>query len=173
MLRLRPYKPCDGQAILSFIKDEETFYKWSAGKLGTFPLTVSHLNHRYSEDNFDCEPDNFYPCTAFDETGIVGHLTLRFTDREKQVIRFGLILVDDTKRGKGYGKEMLRLALSYAFDLLKAKKVTLGVFENNPSALACYRSVGFVVAGEAYDTIGNEQWKRLELEFSAPIRFKE
>lgn len=46
--------------------------------------------------------------TAFDESGVVGHLILRFTDEEQQTIRFGFVIVDDAKRGKGYGKEMYR-----------------------------------------------------------------
>ncbi len=38
---------------------------------------------------------------------------------------------------------MLSLAINYIFDYIKIDKITLGVFENNKSAIACYRSVGF------------------------------
>lgn len=60
--------------------------------------------------------------TAFDETGVVGHLIMRFTDEEKKTLRFGFVIVNDTKRGMGYGKEMLKLAIKYAFDILKVEK---------------------------------------------------
>ncbi len=30
MLRLRPYKPCDAEIIVSWQIDEDTFLKWSA-----------------------------------------------------------------------------------------------------------------------------------------------
>lgn len=50
-------------------------------------------------------------------------------------LRLGFVIVDDTKRGKGYGKEMLSLAVKYAFEIFKAEKLTIGVFANNPSAL--------------------------------------
>ena len=105
--------------------------------------------------------------TAFDESGVVGHLILRFTDEEQQTIRFGFVIVDDAKRGKGYGKEMLRLALKYAFEILHVHKVTLGVFENNSPAYYCYISVGFTEIGEEqneYCQIKNEKWKCIELE---------
>ena len=75
--------------------------------------------------------------------------------------------LDDAKRGKGYGKEMLRLALKYAFEILHVHKVTLGVFENNSPAYYCYRSVGFTEIGEEqneYCQIKNEKWKCIELE---------
>ena len=68
---------------------------------------------------------------------------MRFTDKEKAVLRLGFVIVDDSKRGKGYGKEMIRLALKYAFEIMKVEKVTIGVFENNASAYHCYQSVGF------------------------------
>ena len=113
--------------------------------------------------------DNFYPMTAFDETGIVGHLIMRFTDTKKQVLRFGFVIVDDKKRGRGYGKEMLILAQKYAFEILKVKKVTLGVFENNPSAYYCYRAAGFKEVNtetEEYYEIAGEKWRCIEMEVS-------
>ena len=50
------------------------------------------------------------------------------TDEEKKTLRFGFVIVNDTKRGMGYGKEMLKLAIKYDFDILKVEKITLGVF---------------------------------------------
>ena len=58
-------------------------------------------------------------------------------------MRFGFVIVDSSKRGKGYGKGMLELAIRYAFDILKAERITLGVFENNAPAYRCYKAVGF------------------------------
>ena len=64
-------------------------------------------------------------------------------------------------------REMLKLAVRYAFDFLGAEKITIGVFENNPQAYRCYRAVGFrdVTDGpsEVYHVL-DEDWKCLELE---------
>ncbi len=113
------------------------------------------------------ESDSFFPMTAFDESGIVGHLIMRFTDENKNELRFGFIIVDDKKRGMGYGKEMLQLSIEYAFRILKVQKITLGVFENNEQAYHCYKAVGFndvqVKEYEYYHVMG-EDWKCLELE---------
>ncbi len=35
------------------------------------------------------------------------------------------------------------MAVKYAFETLGATKVSLGVFENNPSAIHCYEASGF------------------------------
>ena len=60
------------------------------------------------------EGDNMYPFTAVAEGEIVGHILLRFPSEDKSVIRFGFVIVDDSKRGMGYGKQLLRLAIDYA-----------------------------------------------------------
>lgn len=170
MLRLRPYKPDDAETILKWIKDEDAFRKWSTDRYPHYPITADDMNHKYMDCNGDCmEPDNFYPMTAFDETGIVGHLILRFTDEEKKVLRFGFVIVNDSKRGMGYGKGMLRLALQFAFDIFKADKVTLGVLENNPGAYYCYKAAGFRdVTGEEpeYYILMGKKIKCLELEIT-------
>ena len=59
------------------------------------------------------------------------------------------------------------MGITYAFKILKAKKVTLGVFENNAPAYACYKSLGFrEVPQEEYHTLNynGETWKVIELE---------
>ncbi len=144
MLRLRPYKSCDAKEIVTWCKDEVSFRKWSGNRWESYPLTEAVMNQKYIECNGDCEEeDNFYPMTAFDESGAVGHLIMRFTDEKKTTLRFGFVIVDDAKRGMGYGKEMLQLALKYAFEILKVEKVTLGVFDNNMPAYYCYKAAGF------------------------------
>lgn len=164
MLGLRPYKKCDAEYIVSWIKDEVSFRKWSADRYDKYPISAEDINNYYSScDN----SDSFWEMTAFDESGVVGHLIMRFTDAEKKILRFGFIIVDDSMRGMGYGKEMLQLAAKYAFEILKVQKITLGVFENNPSAYHCYKAVGFkdvaLESPEYYHILG-ENWKYLELE---------
>lgn len=167
-LKLRPYKQQDAEAIVSWIKDERTLRKWSADRYGAYPITAEDINYKYLECNGDCEePDNFYPMTVVDANGPVGHLILRYTDAAKTTIRFGFIIVDDHKRGLGYGKRMLQMAIQYAFDMLKAEKITLGVFENNTGAYHCYKAAGFREAPmeqELFLEILGEKWKLIELE---------
>ena len=171
-LRLRQYKPCDAETIISWIKDEEALLKWSSDRFGSFPITSEDINNKYIGNNGDCiEPDNFYPFTAFDESGAVGHLILRYTDTEKKTIRFGFVIVDDSKRGKGYGKQMLNLAIKYAFEIFGAEKITLGVFDNNSPAYHCYKSVGFIENGEEqFCDFSGERWKIIEMELINDMR---
>lgn len=172
MLSLRPYKKCDAEKIVSWIKDEAAFRKWCADRYEGYPITAEDMNSHY--ENFSYA-DNFFPMTAFDSTGVVGHLIMRFTDEKKKIVRLGFVIVDDKKRGKGYGKALLSLSLQYAFEILQAEKVTLGVFENNKSAYYCYKAVGFqdvVLEKTTYYHVLNEDWKCLELEIYNPNKMK-
>ena len=62
---------------------------------------------------------------------------------------------------------MLQLGLKYAKEIYGAKKVSLGVFENNAPAYYCYKAVGFSDVEldeiEKYSILG-EEWNCLELE---------
>lgn len=156
MLRVRPYKSSDSEIILSWCKDEKSFYQWTAGVLGNYPIKQNEFNFVEKLMSF----------TAFDETGIVGFFTLRNPGESLNELRFGFVIVNPDKRGKGYGKEMLRLGMIFAFDIYGAKKVSLGVFENNFSAYYCYKSVGFeeiiLDKKETYYILG-EEWNCKEL----------
>lgn len=140
MLRLRPFKPQDGEYLMKWFDDEKAFVKWSAGQF-SYPLTRQQIDDyckKWEQDN------NGWPMAALDENGqVVGHLLMRTMDYQNNELFFGFIVVDPTIRGKGYGKEMLSLALEYAFHILKADTVRLRVFANNPGAKACYEAVGF------------------------------
>ena len=106
------------------------------------------------------------PFTAFDESGILGFFTLRKPNESYNELRIGFVIVDPQRRGKGFGKAMLRQGLKFAFELYGADKVSLGVFENNPSAYYCYKAVGFedtVLDSTEVHNIMGEEWKCREM----------
>ena len=109
---------------------------------------------------------HFYPLTAIDKNeNVVGHFIIRFPDPEDlSIVRFGFVIVAPEIRGKGFGQEMLRLGIQYAKNELKAKRVCLGVFENNESARKCYEAVGFTKCSEEKYKIANAIWNCIEME---------
>lgn len=157
MLRLRPFNTEDADKILSWSNDEKAFYKWSAGVLGEYPITKEQFFF----------VNNLMAFTAIDDNEVVGFFTMRKPTESFDELRFGFVVVDPEKRGKGYGKGMLQLGIKYARDIFGAKKVSLGVFENNEPAYYCYKAVGFkdvtLEKTETYSVLG-EIWNCLELE---------
>ncbi len=143
MLRLRPYKKCDASAIITWCKTPHAARLWSADALCEFgwPLAPAHLNQFYErqEDN-----TNVWQMTAIDEEGrAVGHFTMNFKAEDNSV-HLGFVVLDDSMRGKGYGREMMELAARYAFDILGTDMMTLYVFPHNLPACRCYTASGFV-----------------------------
>ncbi|MGB4661672.1 MAG: GNAT family protein [Mobilitalea sp.] len=141
MLRLRPFKICDAKDLLSWVQEERVFSMWCANKF-EYPLTENQI--KAYKEIYDAD-EKGWMLSALNESGkVVGHLLMRNADYEKESIHFGFIIVDPSYRGKGYGKEMVKLALRYAFEILHMKHATLGVYANNEAAHNCYKAVGFV-----------------------------
>ena len=166
MMTLRPFNINDAPTILSWCKDKHAFRLWSADRYKEFPAQPEEMIEQYNGNNM-------YPLTAVVGKEIIGHILLRFPLEDKSVIRFGFVIVDDSKRGKGYGKQMLQLAILKAKQDFGAQKITLGVFDNNPSALHCYESVGFVVTGTDTYVIYGEEWSGKEMELVLTSRNSE
>ena len=156
MLRLRPYKEEDAHAIISWSKDARDFYLWSAGVMGDYPITRKEFKF----------VDSLMAFTALEEEKTAGFFTLRNPEGRMDELRIGFVILAPEYRGCGKGKEMLKLALKYAFELYGAKRVSLGVFENNEPAYYCYKSVGFedviLDEPETYQIL-NEEWKCKEM----------
>lgn len=158
----RAYKKEDAKKILSWIKNEREFRLWSADRYDSYPATPNDINKNYSRSK---EISNFNPMTLEDEGKVIGHLILRNPGNDKEIIRLGFIIVDNSIRGKGYGKILINAAIKYARETLGAKEINLGVFLNNEGALHCYESVGFKIikieknAYQFYD----EQWDCAEM----------
>ena len=112
MLRLRPYNKNDADIILSWSKDKISFYKWSAGVMGKYPISKKKF----------CFVENLMAFTAIEDDEIVGFFTMRRPSESFDELRFGFIVVDPAKRGKGYGKAMLQLGLKFAKEIYGAKK---------------------------------------------------
>ena len=149
MIRIRPYKDSDAEKIRAWCRDEETYYKWTAGILGDYPLTEEQFRKTGALMRF----------TALDEKEVAGFFTVRNPGDTLDELRIGFVIVDPAKRGRGIGREMLRLGVRYAFTIYHAERVSLSVFENNLPACSCYRAAGFSETGvkEKYVIRGEEQ----------------
>ena len=149
-MKLRPYEKTDSHVICSWIKDEAALYKWSANRIGHYPLLGDELNEEYFGREY---PTPMHPMTMLDDEGkISGHILLRYSEPDDlSHIRLGFVIVDSEKRGQGFGRKLLELAKEYAVKELGAKKISLGVFSSNPPAIKCYKAAGFKENGETYE----------------------
>ncbi|MBR5089947.1 MAG: GNAT family N-acetyltransferase, partial [Ruminiclostridium sp.] len=158
----RPYIPChDFDEIKNWITDRREHALWCADRFA-FPIEKDNLS---SVLNGFSEKYKESPFVATDDTGKpVGFFCYSLNiETNEGLLTF--VMVDPAERGKGYGKEMIRLALKYAFDITKAGAVQLIVFTANPAARKCYESVGFTERRMESTTFtyGDEEWGRCNM----------
>ena len=72
----------------------------------------------------------------------IGQATLQCVDHHGGEYGIGIDAAPD--RGRGYGTEVTRLVLAYAFDTLQLPRVRLVVAARNQRARACYTRCGFI-----------------------------
>ncbi len=163
-LILRTYQPSDAAVIASWLKSEYLMRQWCADRYEHYPVTPEDIN-TYHERNIDGQRSR--ALTMMDGDDIVGYITLRTPADNPTEQRLGFVIVDDSKRGRGFGKALVSMAVKYAFETLGATKVSLGVFENNSSAIRCYEAAGFHRVSrpeaESYQCLG-EIWNCIEME---------
>ena len=161
---LRHYKASDATTIVSWIKSEYLMRQWCADRFEYYPVTSEDMNS-YHKDYID--GNKSHALTMYDGDEILGYITLRIPANDSSEQRIGFVIVNDSKRGRGLGKALVSMAVDYAFAKLDANKVSLGVFENNASAIHCYEAVGFRRASrpdiEKYECLG-ETWICIEME---------
>lgn len=140
-MRIRPYIPDkDFTFVSTWIADERTHSLWSANRF-PYPITPESF-HNFLEKIAAEWADSAYVAT--ENSGQPVGFFCYSVNTEDNIGFLKFVIIDRAKRGKGYGKEMLQLALQYAFQITGAEAVQLNVFDENTAAKKCYESVGFV-----------------------------
>ena len=83
---------------------------------------------------------------------LLGHISLHDIDHLNRNAFLGVMIME-TERNKGYGAEAIRLLLKYGFRTLNLNNIMLSVHADNLQAIACYRKVGFKMAGRRRESI--------------------
>ena len=163
-MRLRPYRKRDAGAVVNWIKEERTHALWCANLL-PFPFTEQDLTG-YLEEMEEQRGSSGFTATLADGTpagffqiGINPVLNSGF---------LGFVVVDPGIRGMGYGEQMLRLAVKYAFEIAGLQSLALHVFDCNTPAIGLYKKTGFqetAVTPECF-AFRDEVWGRCKMEIT-------
>jgi RimJ/RimL family protein N-acetyltransferase len=161
-MRIRSYIPSkDYQYISKWIDDERTHALWCANLL-PYPITQQSF-HDFLEKNAIDWSDSAYIVT--ENSGQAIGFFCYSINTTNNIGFLKMVIVDNAKRGKGYGKKLLNLALQYAFQITGANAVQLNVFNENTSAKRCYEKVGFIERNVDRDVFPykDEFWRRCSM----------
>lgn len=78
----------------------------------------------------------------------IGSQYFRDVDKEKHTAEYGVYIGREDMLGKGYGSEVMELALEYARTDMGMKEIGLRVLETNIRARKVYERAGFVQCGK-------------------------
>lgn len=165
MIELRNFEQADFQQLINWVDSPEFLLQW-AGPSFRFPLNEQQLKKYLLEANQEHSKALAFS-VILEATGeLIGHISLGSIERENKSARVGRVLIGDKNvRGKGIGQQMMTEILKIAFNDLKLHRVSLGVFDFNHSAIACYEKIGFKKEGLLRESrkIGDQYWSLWEM----------
>ena len=164
MIKLQPFNENDFNALIEEIPDARFLLQW-AGPKYRFPLDKAQLQGTLSETLGQQPKITMFKAVLSHTMETVGHIQLMSIDYNIKACSMGRVLIYSKYRGKGFGKEMVTMAVQHAFEILGINEIMLGVFDFNKTARAVYKNVGFVAfefdnAAVAFE---NEKWNRIRM----------
>lgn len=112
-----------------------------------FPITEMNEQEWYEELLKSKSDKTIYFAIDNKNKEIIGFIFLDKINRTNRNCYLGIVIGDDTTRGKGYGRESINLLFNYAVDVLNLRKVIVEVVSVNKLALKLYKSIGFEEEG--------------------------
>jgi ribosomal-protein-alanine N-acetyltransferase len=164
---LRPLTIEDASDIyLKWLNDPEVTRGLASGY---FPTTqqelINYVNGALRDQN-----TVFFALCEKESNLHIGNVKVDRIDWIAQTCELGLIIGEESARGRGIGFESMNLVIQYIFDELNLNKITLAVFENNPGALKLYEKLGFQVEGRFVNHVFKEGrlWDKIYLSLFNP-----
>jgi RimJ/RimL family protein N-acetyltransferase len=136
---------------------------------GYFPTTMQDLVH-YVNVALSDQNTIFFAICEKESNAHIGNLKVDRIDWMARTCELGLIIGEESARGRGLGFESMQLVIEHVFNELNLNKITLAVFENNPSALKLYQKLGFQVEGRFVKHVFKEGqlWDKIYLSLFNP-----
>jgi len=111
---------------------------WSVGKVQTW------IEKEYDKKHRD---ELLFVAYTLEDNRPIGFIELAGINWAMGDAWVGLGIGERENWGKGFGTDMMKIILRYAFSELNLHRVSLDVFEYNPRAVRSYEKAGFVIEG--------------------------
>jgi len=89
----------------------------------------------------------FWAITLKHDGTHIGNIKIDPINYKHQIGEYGILMGDKNNWGKGYAKEASQALISYCFETINLRKITLGVIKDNVVAVKLYESLGFTIEG--------------------------
>ena len=100
-----------------------------------------------------------WAAVRIEDNAFLGEAVLNDLDVDNRSVNYRVWLSGEPVFGRGYGTEITRLVVEYAFETVGLHRVSLGVYDFNPRAQRVYAKCGFVLEGRLRDALfSGGQW---------------
>jgi RimJ/RimL family protein N-acetyltransferase len=163
LVRLAAYDPDEiGRAFSKWSRDSEYWRLMGMG--AAFMPSARQATKYFEKDTEEITPDaHFFGVRTLADDALIGEMGLEVINWSGRDAFLGLSIGERENWGKGYGTEMMRLVLQFAFLEVNLRRVTLTVFEYNPRAIRTYEKTGFRHEGRMRKSLHKEdrRWDML------------
>ena len=128
-------------------------------------LTSQKVSQKWLEKEIEEQKNNqhWFSIRTLDGDKLLGDIDLFVVNWASRDAFVGLGIGERDFWGKGYGTDVMRVILRYAFTEVNLHRVTLTVFEYNPRAIRSYEKAGFRHEGRLRGLLNREgkRWDEL------------
>jgi len=164
LIKLHPFDESDYNQLIAEIPDARSLLQW-AGPKYTYPLDAAQLSAILENTSREKPSFQVFKAIRSDTSETIGHIQLMNIDFDAASCVLGRVLIFQKYRGHGYGKAMVHAVIQVAFDNLHLAEIILKVYDFNTSAIALYRSIGFMELRihKGAQQFQNESWNAIEM----------
>ena len=112
---------------------------------------------------------HWFSIRALEDNKLLGDIDLFVVNWSSRDAFVGLGIGEREFWGKGYGTDVMRVMLRYAFTEVNLNRVTLNVFEYNPRAIRSYEKAGFRHEGRERQVL-NKEGRRWDMVYMGILR---
>ncbi len=141
-LREITLQDADNREYCRWMNDKQvTQYTESRFQRNTAKTLRSFISQMSNDDNV------FFAIISKDNNKHIGNIKIGPINKIHNFAYVGLIIGDKSYWNKGYGTEVIRLVVDYAFAELCIHKLIAGVYSNNVGSLRAFTKSGFATEG--------------------------
>ncbi|WP_257675951.1 GNAT family N-acetyltransferase [Clostridium felsineum] len=171
IIKLKLLEKQDLQKIIDWNVDKsaDDLMQWAGPKFN-YPLILKQLENYFLSEVL-IEKVFVYKILLASTDEMIGTIEIREIDETNKIGKICRFLIGEkNNRGNHIGTAALNEILKIGFKDMNFKKITLGVFDFNYSAIRCYEKVGFVKESLSKNIrkVSNAYWNLYKMSILKP-----
>lgn len=129
------------ERYLSWLNDPEVYRYLESGGNYTMSQLIDYVVDAEKKDIY------FWAISLKENKKHIGNIKIDPIQTRHQTGEYAIMMGDQAEWAKGYAQEASLKIIDFAFSTLQLRKITLGVVQNNTSAVKLYEKLGFMTEG--------------------------